>query len=153
MCVILDTNSVSEVFGQGKSVAGGTLHNWIMKGGIKLVVGKTILEELNNNFFKDWYSTALNKGRVIHISKQEEYESNEIIKDLLKQSKCKSNDQHIIALAQVSGARLLYTQDNDLMSDFKKLLRGTIYPRGDTSQLRKDRQAIQKNKKWCTSKH
>lgn len=148
MCVILDTNSVSEVFGQEKSVAGDTLYNWIMKGGIQLVVGKTMLEELNNKFFKNWYRTAISKGRVIRINKQQDYQVNIIIKNLIKQSKCKSNDQHIIALAQVSGARLLYTQDNDLMSDFKKLLSGTIYPRGDTPPLKKARQGIQ-YKKWC----
>lgn len=153
MCVILDTNSVSEVFGIERSVAGATLYQWIMKGGIQLVVGKTILEELNNKVFEDWYSTAIKRGRVIRISKQEETKANEIIKDLIKKSKCKSNDQHIIALAQVSGARLLYTQDNDLMSDFKKLLRGTVYPRDDTPKLRKERERIQKYKKWCTSKH
>ena len=43
-----------------------------------------------------------------------------------------SNDAHVIALAQVSGARLLYSNDSDLQDDFKdKSLidspRGRIY--------------------------
>ena len=29
-----------------------------------------------------------------------------------------SDDEHVIALAKVSGARLLYTNDNDLQADF-----------------------------------
>jgi len=45
---------------------------------------------------------------------------------------CKSNDEHIVALARVSGARLLCSEDLDLHHDFKnkKLLnspRGKIY--------------------------
>ena len=30
-----------------------------------------------------------------------------------------SNDAHVIALAQLSGARLLYTNDGDLQKDFR----------------------------------
>ncbi len=45
---------------------------------------------------------------------------------------CKSNDPHVLALAQVSGARLLYSNDKDLQQDFKnKALinspRGKVY--------------------------
>ena len=45
---------------------------------------------------------------------------------------CRSNDQHVIALAQVSGARLLYSDDGDLHEDFKnnRLInrpRGVVY--------------------------
>ena len=45
---------------------------------------------------------------------------------------CKSNDHHIIALARISRARLLYTIDSALQQDFKNrhLLsrpRGRIY--------------------------
>ena len=32
---------------------------------------------------------------------------------------CTSNDEHVIALALVSGARLLYTNDKALIEDFK----------------------------------
>ena len=32
---------------------------------------------------------------------------------------CTSNDEHVIALALVSGARLLYTNDQALIDDFK----------------------------------
>jgi hypothetical protein len=43
----------------------------------------------------------------------------------------RSNDVHILALARVSGARVLFLRDNNLHSDFKntKILRpkGKIY--------------------------
>ena len=45
---------------------------------------------------------------------------------LREEKACKSNDPHIIALAQVSGARLLYSNDKNLRDDFKdtKLVNG-----------------------------
>ena len=39
--------------------------------------------------------------------------------DLADEGRCQSNDPHIIALAQVSGARLLYSNDKALQQDFK----------------------------------
>ena len=42
---------------------------------------------------------------------------------------CRSNDAHIIELAQISGARLLYSNDRDLTDDFRD--RGLVpNPRG-----------------------
>ena len=32
---------------------------------------------------------------------------------------CRSDDEHVLALAVVSGARLLYTNDTALIADFK----------------------------------
>ena len=52
---------------------------------------------------------------------------------------CKSNDDHVLALAIVSGARLLFTNDNALQDDFRNLqilpgIRGRVY----TTQVRQD---------------
>ena len=54
---------------------------------------------------------------------------------------CRSNDQHVIALAQVSGARLLYANDGDLQRDFKKKAligspRGKVYSTKKHPELR-----------------
>ncbi|MDE0306934.1 MAG: hypothetical protein OXI87_18940 [Albidovulum sp.] len=38
---------------------------------------------------------------------------------MVKSANCESNDQHVLALARISGARLLYTNDQKLMDDFK----------------------------------
>ena len=49
---------------------------------------------------------------------------------------CRSNDQHIIALAHVGGARLLYSNDGDLHDDFDD--KGLIdNPRGKVYSTRK----------------
>jgi len=42
------------------------------------------------------------------------------VKNLNQLGTCKSDDPHIIALAQISGARLLYTNDKALQKDFKR---------------------------------
>ena len=39
-------------------------------------------------------------------------------KRFLRDGVCKSNDLHVLALALVSGARLLYTNDTALIDDF-----------------------------------
>lgn len=39
---------------------------------------------------------------------------------LVEESNHKSNDIHVLALALVSGARLLYTEDQALRNDFRK---------------------------------
>ena len=50
-------------------------------------------------------------------------------RELEAQQICRSNDAHVIALARVSGARLLFTNDRELQSDFKnrQILGGNIY--------------------------
>ncbi len=39
--------------------------------------------------------------------------------ELQNEGKCASNDLHVLALAQASGARLLYSNDRALQRDFK----------------------------------
>ena len=51
---------------------------------------------------------------------------------LLAERRCRSNDHYMLALAQVSGARLLYSNDRNLQQDFKDSLiinspRGRVY--------------------------
>lgn len=57
---------------------------------------------------------------------------------------CVSDDEHIIALAQISGARLLYSNDGDLHKDFrnKNLIdnpRGKVYSTRENTGFSKDR--------------
>ena len=46
-------------------------------------------------------------------------EVDDLATKLRQQGICKSNDPHVLALALVSGARLLYSNDPDLIEDFK----------------------------------
>lgn len=52
----------------------------------------------------------------------------------------KSDDPHVLALAQVSGARLLYSNDQDLSDDFRDR-RFIDSPQGKVYTTRRDRNA------------
>ena len=60
--------------------------------------------------------------------------------DLRRRDVCNSNDQHVLALALVSGARLLYTNDAALIADFKNRQivanpRGKVYTTAENSEV------------------
>ena len=134
MCAIIDANVAHEVFGSKHTEAGQKFLEWINSGSGRLVVGDKLLEELNRTSAREWARQALIAGL---IRNENSSKVNYRTAQLQKEGSCRSNDLHVIALAQVSGARLLYTTDGDLQKDFKnrRLLdnpQGSIYPaRGD----------------------
>ncbi len=125
MCAILDANVVHEVFGRHGTEAGKEFLYWINRGRGKLVVGGRLLQELEKGSgnFKKWARNAQATGKIRRVNREQ---VNARENHLREEKTCKSNDPHIIALAQVSGARLLYSNDKNLRHDFKdtKLLNG-----------------------------
>ncbi len=118
MCAILDANVVAEVFGLSeRSEAGVEFFEWINTGKGRLVAGGDLFEELCQiQKFQDWWKTALLAGRARRMDDGEVYDRTKALK---RQDLCQSNDEHVVALAQVSGARLLYSNDQALQQDFK----------------------------------
>ena len=117
MCAILDANTGSEVFGSSPSPAGQKFLQWVNKGQGRLVVGGKLLSELKKlSAFEQWAQTAIVSGRM--RTGKEEYVAT-ITQQLEGQGDYLSDDPHILALAQVSGARLLYSNDSKLQKDFK----------------------------------
>ena len=106
---------------------------------IGLTAGGKLLNELENasGDFKKWVLQAKISGKIRFIEKDQVNVQEQGIRHT---SVCSSNDSHIIALAQVSGARLLYSNDRKLQQDFKN--KGLIdNPRGkvySTNQGRED---------------
>lgn len=93
-----------------------------------------MLDELRKDSkVKRWITDLSGAGRVVLLTSEESqlvYSRSEELRD---SGDCKSDDEHIIALAQISGARLLYTDDRDLQVDFTntKLIghpKGKLYP-------------------------
>lgn len=118
MCAILDANVAHEVFGADPPPAGQGFLEWIDAGSGRLVAGGKLLEELEAGSvnFRKWARTALRVGKMRLVN----YDSvNSRIDEIESSSVFRSNDPHVIALAQVSGARLLYSNDSDLQQDFK----------------------------------
>ena len=118
MCAILDASVVSEVFGADQPPAGKGFFDWINEGGGRLVVGGRLRGELQrgSDGYREWFDRAVQYGR---IRIKNDCEVNARAVDLQAEVSLRSNDPHIIALAQLSGARLLYSNDSDLQRDFK----------------------------------
>ena len=159
MCVIIDANAISEVFGSGQSggkatqsESGKQLFDWLdLKSGRLVVGGSKLQKELSNKNFRIWVQEA---DRVGKLRKHDDRKVDQKAKELLDKKACKSDDEHIVALAQISKARLLYSHDEPLHVDFKdaKLInrpRGKIFPTGDNPQDRKSRSAILADKNLC----
>lgn len=68
--------------------------------------------------FWEWASQTQRSGNM-RLVDQAQVKSRE--DDLREESNYRSNDPHIIALAQASGARLLYSNDKKLQENFKDI--------------------------------
>ena len=129
MCAIVDANTASEVFGTKRPEAGSKFFEWLNSGAGILVAGGKLLDELKKTQYREWARQAILSGKIELEDKQDvEAQTTK----LHNEKACKSNDHHVIALAQISGARLLYTNDGNLQQDFKnKYLidnpRGRVY--------------------------
>ena len=154
MCAIIDANVRDQVFGKRRPKAGEFLFNWLNSdtGSRKIVVGGKLLEELSSSEnFNTWLRTALLVGRAQRIPDKE---VDNATKDLQEQRKCTSNDEHVVALAKVSGARLLFTNDKDLQNDFKcrqilEGVRGKIYTTLKSEHVTSTHRRLLKNNDLC----
>lgn len=149
MCVIVDANVAHSLFDSKKQTpAGKALLKWIEKGR-SIITGGQLTEELyQHQSVKEWAKQNRRSGRV------KTYSHDNIKQQIkrLKQGPMQSNDSHIIALARVSRARLLYSKDQKLQLDFKdkKLIDkpvGKIYPyRKNTNEIKR---FLENNKALC----
>lgn len=117
MCAIVDANVAHQVFGENRPPAGQRFFEWLSGPRGQLVVGGRLLEELSGNVrLLQWLKSASLYGRARYVI---DGDVNDRAETLRRNDICTSNDAHVIALALVSGARLLYTNDQALIDDFK----------------------------------
>ena len=115
MCAIVDANVAGQVFGGTPTPAGKFFLEWLNSRG-KLAVGGDVRRELfSHHKFRNWLQTALRIGRARSINDDLVEAETAAVQG---QRICRSDDPHVLALAQVSGARLLFTNDYDLQEDF-----------------------------------
>ena len=126
MCIIIDANLADSFFGKQSEDLMPIWH-WIeTKDGCIVCGGKLTQELIRNNQSISRLIRALNqagKAYIINDPRIEEFSC-----DLTQKNLCKSNDTHVIALASISGARLLASNDADLINDFKNI--SLIRPKG-----------------------
>lgn len=116
MCAILDNDVCAEVFGNKRTPAGKGFLDWLDSKGHLVSGGQNKRELDGNNTFQAWWREATLAGRTTSIN---DSKVTQLQRQLEEKRVCRSNDAHIIALAQLSGARLLYSNDGPLTGDFK----------------------------------
>ena len=109
MCIIIDNNK----FGEFDSPDAAPILQWLERGGnVVYCVGgkfKEVPSKAQDLLFE--YEQKGKATRYLWNKIQSEMAS---LPDGIK-----SDDEHILALARVSGARLLFSGDKDLHDDFK----------------------------------
>ena len=128
MCAILDNDVKHQVFisnerlnsrNDSRPEAGKAFFEWINSGNGNLVVGGKLLQELaETHSFSEWMKSQFlsGSGRVRRVKDQTIHDRTQTLE---KAGSCQSEDEHVIALAQISGARLLYSNDMALGNDFR----------------------------------
>ena len=156
MCAILDANVAGLVFGSERPRAGRAFFEWIDSGRGSLVVGGRLRRELDRNrVFQAWRLEAGRAGRVTLLS-DEVVDST--AQQILQEGACRSDDEHVLAVAQLSGARLLYTNDADLQADFgdRALIdrpRGKVYSTRIHDHLTPTHRRLLGARRLCGSSH
>lgn len=139
MCAIIDNNVRHEVFGarEIQTPAGKFFLDWLDSGRGVLVVGGHLRRELGEyRRFEVWLETAVQFGRVRQVNDaQVDRETGTV-----SSQEISSDDPHVLALARISGARLLFTNDRDLQDDFRNRniiggTRGRIYTTLQSSDI------------------
>lgn len=154
MCAILDANVAGQVFGADRPAAGREFFDWIDSGSGRLVAGGKLLRELDRNrAFREWRLQAVLAGRITLLNDEA---VDRRAARLEQEDACRSNDEHVIAVAQLGGPRLLYSNDGDLQDDFadKGLIdrpRGKVYSTKERQDLRPEHRKLLANRNLCRS--
>jgi hypothetical protein len=126
VCLIVDKNAAHK-FTQspvGKEIT--LLVAEIDKKKIKIATGGRNRIELVDTKIRDWIVERVRRGDVRFYP--DTLIANEEMR-VVALGMCTSDDPHVIALANISGAKLLFTFDKALQVDFKAMASGRTYNR------------------------
>lgn len=137
MCLIVDANQAHAVFSKPSSELAAPIWEWLTERGGIVVYGGQLAAELAKLGATQRLLAELRRAGKAHLEAEAEIRATE--ERLLAAGGLKSDDCHVIALAFVSGARVLVTEDQALMTDFGNpaLLapKGRIYRRPEHRHL------------------
>jgi hypothetical protein len=127
VCLIVDANVAPKFLVQSGAIVAWLFGN---RGAPRLVAAGKLREELAKNDNVRRQLVALYRAGRLRSADTESLRHEE--QRLRATAICASNDCHVLALAIVSGARTLATDDNALAADFKNKAiidhpRGSIY--------------------------
>jgi predicted nucleic acid-binding protein len=130
MCMIVDANVAADLCRPQLTPDAKAVVDWLETRGGQIVHGGRLTNELITNArVSRWLRSLSQAGRAIQIASTTVAAEATAIQQSFN---CASNDTHIIALARVSGARLLFSRDHDLHTDFTNPTlvnqpRGSVY--------------------------
>ena len=149
MCVIVDINIASRVLLTRDDPDFNLINAALMKRRLVLVYGGKLAKEYSRHGEVCRFVNSLGQAGIAHIISKELIDGE--IKWLETQGECVSNDKHILALARASAARLLCSDDQNLICDFgnKRIInqpRGKTYKNSQHKHLLKKACQIRRNK-------
>lgn len=154
MCAIVDNDVSHQVFGTRPTGSGLFFRDWLVRsnGGIIVAGGRLFRELIQNPNFRSFFEARQQAGRAIRIPDAvvDEAEAELHAVDTM------SNDKHVLALARVSGARLLFTNDRALQDDFRNPriiqgIRGRIYTTVDFTDIRRAHRDLLRRTDLCAA--
>lgn len=137
MCLIVDANLGARVFAEPADADFSPVLDWLEGNGC-LVMGGQLARELARIERARRYVLGLQRAGRARLIPDEQVEADRVT--VAATGLCRSNDDHVVALARVSGARVVCTQDRDLQRDFRnhRLIahpRGSVYQRREHAKL------------------
>ena len=138
MCLILDASKYGDFLKLKEDMK--PVREWLEKKSGKMVYSPTEMMERELKklpLMREQVKDYTEKGIATTIDKTL------VEKEMRKLTNLKSNDPHIIALAIVSGAKLLVSSDRKLHKDFKKIRGAKIYKRKEHERLLKETKCSQ----------
>ena len=117
MCIIVDTNKLGTFLADPPDDDSRPIHKWLERraGSIVYSTGGRFAKEIQGRV-RTRLAAYVRAGRAKLIPGSL-FADDE--RDLEAHPDLRSDDPHVLALARAAGARLLYTADRNLISDFK----------------------------------
>jgi len=134
MCVILDTNCIGK-FIKGTDEGIKPVRHWVYRKNGKIVYAATekFRAEWKGSKARDLMRELQRRNKFIEVPAQDVAERENELKEIIK-----SDDEHIIALALVAEVKILVSDDNTLIADFKNhIAQGKVYKRKKHAHLLK----------------
>ena len=143
MCAIVDADMSGRFFNVPIDADLLPLWKWINGGkGVLFVGGRLRTELFGNHRVRDAIQEWARVGHAVFVPNEKVDDETSNITE-----QCQSNDAHVIALARVSGARLLCSGDQSLHADFdnRELINN---PRGKVYQNAGHRNLLRSSASW-----
>ncbi len=135
MCLILDTNMYN-IFLDSGNTDMKPVRDWVNRQNGKIAYSSvgSMKDELEKyRKMRDRFEQYRRAGKLKTFSPEDVEQEKTGLPEL------RSNDPYILALAQVSGVRLLVSADQKLHTDFKQIVEGKVYQtKKHTHLLKKD---------------